>query len=312
MPHFQPLMPKIVDSERLGSAAIPRHMPMTTPEMREQTVARTGGQPLLGHPGESNPYIDYQFVDLLLSLQYPRSSGYDEMCFIVMGQVKELLFKGLHFELYNAREQIRNDCVSEALDILHRAREYARYITESWDVLSTISTDGFNQFRDFLGTASGQFSFMYRHVEFILGNKNARLARAHSNVPHIWPAMEQALTSRSLYDEVIALLARRGYNISSQALERDWSEEYRHDESVEAAWLDVYKDPIPKNEIYRLGESLCALADQISQYRWRHFVSVERIIGFKPGTGGSAGVQWLRNVVDHRFFPELWTMRTKM
>ncbi|MGN6232000.1 MAG: tryptophan 2,3-dioxygenase [Trinickia sp.] len=312
MPHYQPHTPTIVAPGRFGNATLLREMPMTTPQTREQTAARTSGEPLLGHPGESNPYIDYQFVDLLLSLQCPRSSGYDEMCFIIMGQVKELLFKGLHFELYNAREQIRNDSVHEALEILSRAREYARYITESWDLLSTISTDGFNQFRDFLGTASGQFSFMYRHVEFILGNKNVRLARAHSNVPHVWPAMEQALTSRSLYDEVIALLSRRGFDIAPRALDRDWSEEYRHDDSVEKAWLEVYADPVPANELYRLGEALCALADQLSQYRWRHFLSVEKIIGFKPGTGGSAGVQWLRNVVDHRFFPELWTMRTKM
>jgi tryptophan 2,3-dioxygenase len=124
--------------------------------------------------------------------------------------------------------------------------------------------------------------------------------------------MEQALTSRSLYDEVIALLSRRGFDIAARALDRDWSEEYRHDASVEKAWLEVYRDPVPENELYRLGEALCALADQLSQYRWRHFLSVEKIIGFKPGTGGSAGVQWLRNVVDHRFFPELWTMRTKM
>ena len=206
--------------------------------------------------------------------------------------------------------QIEADAVVNALDILPRARALAEYIGRSWDVLSTISPEGFNQFRDALGTASGQLSFMYRHVEFILGNKNARLARAFRNMPHVWPTMDAALNAPSLYDEVIRLLARQSLAIAPQALQRHWSLPYAPDATVEATWLQVYADPAPENKLYKLAEALVQLADVLSQYRWRHFVSVQRLIGLKPGTGGLAGVGWLQHVTEHRFFPELWSVRT--
>ncbi|MEQ1808252.1 MAG: tryptophan 2,3-dioxygenase family protein, partial [Burkholderiaceae bacterium] len=228
-------------------------MPVTTDESRAYTAQATGGKPLVDFAGTSNPYVDYQSIDLLLSLQHPRSQGYDEMCFFVMGQVKELLFKALHFELYNAQQQIKTDAVENALDIFIRAKAMVEYIGRSWDVLSTITPEGFNQFRDTLGTASGQLSFMYRHVEFILGNKNARLASAFRNMPHVWPAMEAALNSPSLYDDVIALLSRNGLVIDANALERDWAETYVPNASVEQAWLQVYTNPAPGNPLYRLG-----------------------------------------------------------
>jgi tryptophan 2,3-dioxygenase len=310
MPRYRPLMPQIVDPAGVQASVAARPMPVTTDASRAYTVQQTAGTPLVDFSGTSNPYVDYQSIDLLLSLQHPRSAGYDEMCFFVMGQVKELLFKGLHFELHNARAQIASDEIDNALEILIRAKAMVDYIGRSWDVLSTISPEGFNQFRDSLGTASGQLSFMYRHVEFILGNKNARLASAFRNMPHVWPAIEQALNSRSLYDEVIALLARQGLAIDEAALQRDWSSAYAPNESVEQAWIVVYANPVPDNKLYKLGESLTALADQVSQYRWRHFVSVQRLIGLKPGTGGSAGVGWLQHVTEHRFFPELWSIRT--
>jgi tryptophan 2,3-dioxygenase len=123
--------------------------------------------------------------------------------------------------------------------------------------------------------------------------------------------MEEALNSRSIYDEVIALLARRGYEVDAAALDRDFAEPYEINPSVEKAWLKVYENPSPDNELYRLGEALIMLADNMSQYRWRHFVSVQRLIGLKPGTGGSAGVGWLKHVTEHRFFPELWSIRTE-
>jgi tryptophan 2,3-dioxygenase len=311
MPRYKPLTPPIVDPAGVDTGIAARPMPVTTDASRAYTAQATGGTPLVDFAGTSNPYVDYQSIDLLLSLQHPRSQGYDEMCFFVMGQVKELLFKGLHFELYNAAAQIRADEIDNALDILVRAKALCDYIGRSWDVLSTITPEGFNQFRDTLGTASGQLSFMYRHVEFILGNKSARLASAFRNMPHVWPAMHAALHAPSLYDDVIALLSRHGLAIDAAALQRDWSLAYEVNASVEQAWLKVYADPAPTHKLYRLGESLTALADQMSQYRWRHFVSVQRIIGLKPGTGGSSGVGWLQQVTEHRFFPELWSIRTR-
>ncbi len=311
MPQYKPITPLIVDAAGVNPSVHARPMPTTTDKSRAYTAQATGGAPLVDFAGSSNPYVDYQSIDLLLSLQHPRSQAYDETCFFIMGQVKELLFKALHFELYNAQAQLRADAVGNALEILLRAKAMCDYIARSWDVLSTITPDGFNQFRNSLGTASGQLSFMYRHVEFILGNKNARLASAFRNMPHVWPALEQALNSPSLYDEVIALLARRGLAIDSAALQRDWAQAYAPNDSVEAAWFQVYGEPTPGNELYRLGETLVQLADAMSQYRWRHFVSVQRIIGLKPGTGGSAGVGWLQHITEHRFFPELWSIRTR-
>jgi tryptophan 2,3-dioxygenase len=312
MSRVQPQFPHLVAPQGVNCSNTPRDIGVTTDTTRLQTAYATDGTPKVDFSGTSNPYVDYQFIDLLHTLQAPRSSAYDETCFLVMGQVKELLFNALHFELYNARHQIDQDRVIEAIRMVSRAKAIVNYIAHSWDVLGTITADGFNEFRNSLGQASGQLSFMYRHVEFILGNKSARLARAHSNIPHVWPKMKEALESPSLYDRVIALLARRGHAIDAAALERDWSQPYVLNESVERAWLAIYREAKTENNLYELGEALIALDDHISQYRWRHFTSVSRIIGHKPGTGGSAGVGWLRHVTEHRFFPELWTIRTAL
>jgi tryptophan 2,3-dioxygenase len=311
MPRYQPKRPHLIDPAGVKASAYPRPMNRSDAQTRAYSAEATAGKPMVDFDGTSNPYNDYQSIDLLLSLQNPRSEGYDEMIFFVMGQIKELLFRGLHFELYNAQHQIRLDQVDNALEILPRAKAICEYITRSWDVLSTISPEGFNQFRDSLGTASGQLSFMYRHVEFILGNKNKRLASAFRNMPHIDPAIQEALHAPSLYDDVIALLARRGFAIDKDVLERDFSKAHEINASVEQAWLKVYADPGPDKDLYRLAEAMVSLADQMSQYRWRHFVSVQRLLGLKPGTGGSAGVGWLQHITEHRFFPELWSIRTQ-
>ncbi len=312
MARVRPIFPQLVDPTGVNCSNQPRDIGITTDATRAYTVQKTDGQPEVQFGGTSNPYVDYQFIDLLHTMQAPRSQAYDETCFYIMGQVKELLFNALHFELYNARHQIDQDQVIEAIRMISRARVITTYIGKSWDVLSTITVDGFNEFRDHLGQASGQLSFMYRHVEFILGNKSARLARAHGNVPHVWPKMKEALEAPSLYDRVIALIARRGYTVDDAALQRDWTQPYAANESVERAWLAIYQEAKTDNVLYELGEALITLDDHISQYRWRHFTSVSRIIGHKPGTGGSAGVGWLRHVTEHRFFPELWSLRTSL
>jgi len=305
-------IPNVVRIDGVDGSPQPRPMDIGSEKLRQQEVSKTKGMPITEFKGSSNPYIDYESIDLLLSLQHPRSEGYDEMCFIIMGQAKELLFKSAYFELYNARLRICEDDLDNASVILDRAKKITKLIVGFWDVLATISTDGFNQFRDYLDVASGQQSFMYRHVEFILGNKSKPMCSVHQNVPHVYPAIKENLDSPSVYDEVIKLLARRGYKIAPECLDRDWAETYQSHSSVEQAWLEVYGDAGPGNDLYMLGESLVELADLVAQYRWRHFVTVERILGFKPGTGGSAGVGWLRKVVDHRFFPELWAIRSNL
>ncbi|MAR05050.1 MAG: tryptophan 2,3-dioxygenase [Planktomarina sp.] len=312
MPKYKPIHRQIVDPLGVDTSIAPRPMVMGSDDSRNKISKETSGEPLVNYLGKTNPYIDYQSIDILLSLQHPRSDGYDELCFIVMGQVKEMLFKGFHFELVNAQMQIRDGNINNALEILTRAIAYAKYIADTWNVLSTISTEGFSEFRNNLGTASGQLSFMYRHVEFVLGNKSKKLATAHKNVEHVWPEIENSLKSPSLYDDVIALLQRRGFSIDQNMLKRNWAQPYEANASVEAAWLTIYKEASLENDLYSLGEKLTSLDENFSIYRWRHFLTVQKIIGYKPGTGGSAGVGWLENVTAHRFFPELWSIRTKL
>lgn len=289
-----------------------REIGISTNDSRAHTVKTTAGQPMIAFDGQSNPFIDYHRNDLLLSTQHMRSEGHDEMVFILMTQCKELIFKALHYEAYNMQVRIQNDDLAGAMALVPRLKRLFEYLIKTWDVLSTITTSGFNEFRDCLGVSSGQQSYMYRHVEFILGNKSRRLAQAHENNPDVYPFLLQSLNSRSLYDDVLALLHRRGIEVPERALQRDWSETYQSDLEVENAWLAVYFEPEPDNQLYLLGEALIEIADLFSQFRWRHFTSVERILGFKPGTGGSAGVGWLKQVVEHRFFPELWAIRTVM
>ena len=310
--NFKYVIPEIVDINDVDNSPHPRPMEIGSEEERQLQVKETKGQPITEFKGNANPYIDYQSIDLLLSLQHPRSEGYDEMLFIVQGQCKEMLFKSAYYELYNARLRIMDDDLPNASLILNRCKEIFILLTRFWDVLATIRPEGFKQFRDYLGISSGQQSFMFRHVEFILGNKNIAMASVHKNVDHVYPAILKNLETPSLYDEVIKLLHRRGFNISSKCLDRDWTKKYQPHESIEKAWLEIYKTPEPTNDLYLFGELLIEFADIFARYRFQHFTTVERILGLKPGTGGSAGVTWLKTMAGHRFFPELWSIRTDL
>ncbi len=309
MPDIKPIIPNVVEADGVVCSITPRPMGKGSESQRAKAVEQTGGMPMVDYEGKSNPYIDYQSTDLLHSLQHLRSDGYDEMCFYIMGQTKELLFRGLHMELVNARDQVIKNNLSSALVILTRCKAYVDHITDTWNVLGTITSNGFNQFRDHLSTASGQLSYMYRHVEFVLGNKNERLAVAHRNVPHVWPAIKESFESPGLYDEALRYLHRQGQAIDADVLDRDWTKPYESSESVKQAWLAVYDNAAADNLDYQLAEKLVALDEAFSIYRWRHFVTVHKIIGYKPGTGGSAGVGWLEKIAHHRFFPELWEIR---
>ena len=305
-------IPEIIDIEQVDGSPKPRKMNIGSEASRQEKVKITDGKPITEFQGNTNPYIDYESVDLLLSLQHPRSQGYDEMCFIVMGQSKELLFKSIYYELYNARLRVMADDLSNASLLIARSKEILLLLTKFWDVLATIRPEGFKEFRDYLSVASGQQSFMFRHVEFILGNKNKAMAAVHKNVTHVYPAILKNLETPSFYDEVIKLLKRRGFDIDPECLSRDWTKSYQSNKSIENAWLEIYKNPVPTNDLYLFGELLTEFADIFARYRFQHFITVERILGFKPGTGGSAGVNWLKTMAGHRFFPELWSMRTAL
>jgi tryptophan 2,3-dioxygenase len=279
---------------------------------RAETAARTGGAPLLSFDGESTPYIDYGSTTALLSLQNPRSGTHDELSFYISGQVQELLFKLLHAEIVETQARLRAGETVRAVKLLQRAVRIQEAMVKFWDIISTLSPSEYNGFRDHLGSASGFQSYMYRHLEFVLGRKDANMTRPHRGVREVYDSLVAALNAPSVYDDAIALLARRGYDITPELLHRDWSASHERDESVEAAWVAVYSDPREDNDLFLLAEALMGVAEQFSLWRMRHLIAVERVIGFKPGTGGTAGAGWLRRIAEHRFFPELWTARTQM
>ncbi|NEW76644.1 tryptophan 2,3-dioxygenase [Streptomyces rhizosphaericus] len=289
-----------------------RDIPTADKSSRNEMVTHTSGEPITGFEDTSNPYVDYHRNDVLLSLQHMRSNGADEMTFIIETEVTELLLKAVHFELANVAHSVRNDDIRAALVRLPRVTLLIEQIRDTWRVLSTITPHGFNEFRDHLGISSGQQSYMYRHVELILGNKNAALARAHENNPDVWPALEAALNGPSLWDEVTELLMRRGHLTDSDGHDQDYAAPYQERPEVRRAWREIYQHADIDDDLYLLGEALMTVATAFTQYRWNHFVGVQRILGLKPGSGGSAGVGWLRGITEHRFFPELWTIRTDL
>jgi tryptophan 2,3-dioxygenase len=176
-------------------------------------------------------------------------------------------------------------------------------------VLDTLSPTEFNAFRDHLGEASGFQSYMYRRLEFVLGNKVESMTRPHRGVPHVYRDVMADLRSRSLYDEALLLLHRRGAGLPPEVVERDWTQPYEPHPAVEEAWAAAYRDPRQDNELYQLAEALIGVAERFSGWRLQHLLTVEKVIGTKPGTGGTGGVEWLRRITGHRFFPELWTVR---
>jgi tryptophan 2,3-dioxygenase len=276
---------------------------------RRARAERSGGSPTLDFPAGSTPYIDYQSIDVLLSLQHHRTDAPGEPTFYAMGQVKELLFKLLHTELRRAQGQLRSDAVREAVATLQRTHRVFELLTATWSVLDTLSPTEFAAFRDHLGEASGFQSYMYRRLEFALGNKVEAMARPHRGVPHVYRDVLADLRAPSLYDEALRLLHRRGAALPAEVLDRDWSRPYEPHPAVEAAWAAAYRDPRQDNELYQLAEALVGVAERFSAWRLHHLLTVEKVIGPKPGTGGTGGVEWLRRITGHRFFPELWTVR---
>jgi tryptophan 2,3-dioxygenase len=254
-------------------------------------------------------YGDYLHLDRLLDSQRPLSPQHDEMLFIIAHQSTELWLKLALHELEAARERIRTGDLAPAFKMTARVARIQAQLIQVWDVLSTLTPADYLAFRDALGHSSGFQSYQYRLVEFILGNKNrAVLAPPRDRKHHA--LLQAALERPSLYDEVIRLLARRGFAIAPERLERDWTAPYRAEASVRDAWLAVYRDTGRHWDLYELAEELVDLEDAFQQWRFRHVKTVERIIGLKRGTGGTAGVGYLRQVLDIVFFPELWEVRT--
>lgn len=257
-------------------------------------------------------YGDYLQLDALLSSQKRLSDHHDEMLFIIIHQVSELWMKLILHELRAAIEAIERNDMDPAFKMLARVSKIQSQIIHAWDVLSTLTPSEYMEFRDQLGQASGFQSYQYRMIEFALGYKTDYIVKIYEKDPALHEELKRALYAPSIYDVALKALARAGFPINPALLARDYSEPYEEDPTVEAAWLSVYQNVDQYWELYQLAEKLIDIEDWLQQWRFRHMKTVERIIGHKTGTGGSSGVTYLKKVLDHRFFPELWNIRTKL
>ena len=260
----------------------------------------------------SMSYGDYLSLDAILSAQHPRSPDHNEMLFIVQHQTSELWMKLMLHELRAAMDHVAKDELGTAFKMLARVSRIMEQLVHAWDVLATMTPPEYSAIRPYLDSSSGFQSYQYRCIEFSLGNKNAAMLRPHAHRPDVLAQVEAAYRSPSLYDEALRLLARRGISVPATHLERDWSLPYPADGGVEAAWLVVYRDPQRYWDLYQLGEELTDLEDAFRLWRFRHVTTVERVIGFKRGTGGTGGVSYLRKMLDVVLFPEIWSLRTQL
>jgi tryptophan 2,3-dioxygenase len=261
---------------------------------------------------ESMSYGDYLGLDQILTAQHPLSPNHNEMLFIIQHQTSELWIKLMLHELHAVREQMRKDELPPAFKMLARVARIMDQLVHAWDVLATMTPPEYTAIRPYLGASSGFQSFQYRELEFILGNKNANMLAVHQVNPEHHALLERELHAPSIYDEAVHLLARSGLPVSTERLAADPTRPTVHDDSVLAAWLEVYRDPEHHWALYELAEKLVDLETAFRTWRFRHVSTVERIIGFKTGTGGTAGVSYLRKMLDVVLFPELFALRTAL
>jgi tryptophan 2,3-dioxygenase len=257
-------------------------------------------------------YSDYLHLDKILSSQQRLSGHHDEMLFIIIHQTSELWMKLIIHELNEAIQYIRKNDLEPSFKILSRVSRIQQQLIQSWSVLSTLTPSEYLEFRDKLGQSSGFQSFQNRMIEFALGNKHVHTLKVYKHQKELYEKMVEALHKPSIYDAAIQALAARGIPVDEEVLHRDLCKNYEPNESVEAAWLTVYRDVDQYWDLYELAEKLVDIANQQQLWRFNHMSTVERIIGHKTGTGGSSGVTYLKRVLDQQFFPELWSLRTKL
>jgi tryptophan 2,3-dioxygenase len=257
-------------------------------------------------------YGDYLGLEQILNAQHPRSPNHNEMLFIVQHQTSELWLKLMLHEMQAVRVNLRAGELAPAFKMLARVARIMDQLVHAWDVLATMTPPEYTAIRPYLGASSGFQSHQYRELEFILGNKNANMLSVHNTAPAAHALLEKELHTPSVYDEAIMLLARSGFSIAAARLAGDWTQPTRADESVKAAWLGVYQAPDKHWALYELAEKLVDLETAFRFWRFRHVTTVERIIGFKTGTGGTAGVSYLRKMLDVVLFPELFALRTEL
>jgi tryptophan 2,3-dioxygenase len=215
-------------------------------------------------------------------------------------------------ELRAAIGHIAGDALQPAFKMLARVSKIMEQLVHAWDVLATMTPPEYSAMRPYLGSSSGFQSYQYRSIEFALGNKNRAMLQPHAHRPDLLAQVQAAFEAPSLYDEALRLLARRGLPVPASHTDRDWTLPYAESDAVERAWLTVYRDPAQHWDLYQLGEELTDLEDAFRLWRFRHVTTVERIIGFKRGTGGTGGVSYLRKMLDVVLFPEIWKLRTDL
>ena len=261
---------------------------------------------------QSMSYGDYLQLDAILGAQQLLSPTHDELLFIIQHQTSELWMKLMLHELGAATAAVAADRHADAFKMLARVSRIMEQLVGAWSVLATMTPTEYTAMRPYLASSSGFQSYQYRCIEFALGNKNAAMLQPHAHRPDLLARVDAAWRAPSLYDEALRVLARQGLAIPAGHLERDWTQPYTASPEVEAAWARVYRDPQSHWDLYQLGEKLADIEDAFRLWRFRHVTTVERVIGFKRGTGGTGGVSYLRKMLDVVLFPEIWSVRTAL
>lgn len=257
-------------------------------------------------------YGDYLHLDPVLTAQHPQSDAHDELLFIIQHQTSELWMKLALHELRSARTCIAADDLRPAMKMLTRVARIFEQLNSAWQVLRTMTPSEYTTFRDALGPSSGFQSWQYRAIEFMAGNRQNSFIKLHSDRPEAQAMLQDLVTQPSIYDTSIALLARRGLPIDPVLLDRPKDVTHAADPTVLHAWQTVYRDPEIHWDLYELAEKLVDFEDYFRRWRFNHVTTVERVIGFKRGTGGTEGVSYLRRMLDVVLFPELWDVRTTL
>ncbi len=264
------------------------------------------------HWDQDLSYGGYLSLDALLDCQNVRTDSHDEMMFVIIHQASELWMKLCIHEITAAMREIENDDLGAAFKMLSRVSRIQGQLRQSWSVLSTMTPSDYLSFRDDLGQSSGFQSFQYREIEYALGNKNAALMEVHRKSPERYERLRSVLNAPSFYDLCLQHLSRQGFDIPADYLERDWSQAYVPSSEVDASWAHVYESTSEHWQQYELAEKLVDVEHEFQMWRFSHMKTVERIIGYRRGTGGTSGVAFLGKALSLRFFPELWTVRTEL
>ena len=257
-------------------------------------------------------YGDYLAIDQALGAQHPLSQAHDELLFIIQHQTSELWMKLALHELDAARAMIAANRAREAFKMLARIARIFEQLNNAWDVLRTMTPADYTTFRESLGQSSGFQSWQYRLIEYAAGNRNLAMLKPHAHRPDLTAKLEAELARPSLYDEALRMLARSGLAVPERVLQRDLRSPWTFDAEVQEIWAQVYRDPVARWEAYELAEKLVDFEDYFRRWRFNHVTTVERVIGFKRGTGGTSGIAYLKRMLEVQLFPELWSLRTAL